>query len=244
MKKLHICKVKVVSEFSDAYSKLPENNDCQSETLENNDCLEDICSESNMYNSESNTHNSENITLEIVPVKKTIITYDNHYISIIMLYTFDTYDTIDTIEMMYIIGNSTLCINNKIVPTYKIEYENGYKFKKFIRDKVLNEFNFKNKDIISIKNINTNENYHNYLVLLNGNKRNSQYKNSALEIDKINYTWSSKLELYEPKNINPEKTEIYLDLSMNYKQEFYFSDETKCNNIDIKDVYKSISYVI
>jgi len=216
--KAYICNVIPVKEFSNLEDTSLEN------TL--NDNLE------------------ENIELDIIPVKKPIINYDNHYISIIIVRPKKLFDKIKNLDFIYFMRLDILTKESHIIPTYKIDYNQGFKFKKSIREKIVNEFNFKNKDILHIKNINTNKNYHNYLVLLDDNKRIDNYKNSSFIKDKSNFCWHSLISLYKPGCYEPSDTEIFIELYENDKINYVFNNEAKNNDILSKDIFKSISCII
>lgn len=226
MQNLQICRVKVVSEFS----------------------VEDCNTMDDMSDINVITKNMENIKLDIEPViENTVVEnpiIDNdHYISIIILYTDSLYNDIDKLDKTYFISNSVLCINNHIIPTYSIEYESGFKFKKFTREKVIDEFGFKNKDILGIKSIGTHNNFHNYLVLLNKNKRLNKYKNSNIAHKSTEYTWHTSLELYQPNRVNPKQEEIYIDISFrdNNKK---LVDISEKNIIKYDSIYRSLIAII
>ena len=224
MKKLHICKVRVVSEFS---NNKPKDND--------------IIIKKNIDNLEDD--NIENITLDIQPIEKDNIKYDEHYMSIVILYTSNLYDNINNTDKLYFISSSILSINSNVIPTYKIEYEPGFKFKKFAREKTVDSFHFRNKDIIAIKNINTNKNYHNYLVLVKNTKRIHNYENNAF-IPKTNkYTWHTSLELYQPRKQNPDNSEVYQDISFQNIDKCV-KDNTGNNKVVLPIIYRALSAIV
>ena len=154
----------------------------------------------------------------------------------------------------YIVGIALLLSKNKEhIFTYEIDLTPEFKYKKFIRDKVKSLFNYKNKDIIGIKAVNLNGNFHNYLVLIQPfSSRNSQYKNQIKDISS-NYTWkqyfefypSKKLKTFEEKPSNETLSSIYNDLSNSEKIiESELSTITHNNSINNKAIYKAISEIL
>ncbi len=218
MQNLQICRVRVVSEFS----------------VEDCNTMSDIS---------LITKDIENIKLDIEPVEENPVINKDHFISIVILYTDSLYNNIDKLDKTYFISNSVLCINNKTIPTYSIKYESGFKFKKFAREKVINEFGFKNKDILGIKNMSTHNNFHNYLVLLNKNKRLNKYKNSNISPKSMEYTWHTSLEIYQPSKVNPKQEEIYIDISFrdNNKR---LVDISEKNIVKYDSIYRSLIAII
>lgn len=223
MPRLRLCKVKVLS---NVYNKNKDN-----EKNTDQDIL-DI------------TGGVENIKLDIVPISKESKSFSQHYVSIVFAVALPLYDNMNDIDKTYFIRTSILSINNRILPTFKIEYEPGFRFKKFVREKAISDFNFKNKDIISIKNINTNDNYHNYLVLLTSSKRIKSYKDSSTVCKTTDYTWHTSLEMFSPLKNDSTLSEIYLILSMNNKFIKYLSDDSLFNKINTCSIYNSISNII
>ena len=150
--------------------------------------------------------------------------------------------------------NSILCLNmlvkrDRIIQTYKITYKTDFKYKKFIRSKVLDDYNYKNKDISIIKSINTYRNYNNYVVVIKKTSvRNKLYDNQINSV-KDTYKWRQLYDFYNPEKMTPELkeptiTDAYDYLSLNSVLKTTFTDSQSINNIDIKDVFKSISLII
>tara|TARA_Y100000385_G_C13086992_1_gene636865 strand:+ start:58 stop:861 length:804 start_codon:yes stop_codon:yes gene_type:complete len=184
---------------------------------------------------EENTHEDETI-------------YENHYISFIILYPM-YFGKPKTTNINSILGLNMLVKRDRIIQTYKIKYKTDFKYKKFIRSKVLDDYNYKNKDISIIKSINTYRNYHNYVVVIKKRSvRNKLYDNQINSI-KDTYKWKQLYDFYNPAKMTPELkeptiTDAYEYLSLNSVLKTTFTDSQSINNIDIKDVFKSISLII
>ena len=179
---------------------------------------------------------------------------DKHYVSFTVATTVNYGFRKCEFIKQYIVGIALLLNKNKEhIFTYDIELTPEFKYKKFIRDKVKALFNYKNKDIIGIKAVNLNANFHNYLVLIQPfSSRNSQYKNQIKDISN-NYTWkqyfefypSKKLKTFEEKPSNETLSSIYNDLSISEKViESELSTITSNNSINNKAIYKAISEIL
>ena len=174
--------------------------------------------------------------------------YEDHYISFIILYPL-YFGEPKTTNINSILGLNMLVKSERIIQTYKIKYKTDFKYKKFIRSKVLDDYNYKNKDISIIKSINTYQNYHNYVVLIKKTSvRNKLYDNQIHSV-KDTYKWKQLYDFYNPAEMTPEIKEptiidAYEYLSINSVLKTTFTDYQSKNNIDIKDVFKSISLII
>ena len=88
--------------------------------------------------------------------------------------------------------------------SYEIDLTPEFKYKKFIRSKVLEDFNYKNKDIFIIKSINNYKNYHNYIVVLkNKSVRHKQYPNMISSVSD-SYKWRQIYGMYNPAKMTPD----------------------------------------
>lgn len=189
--------------------------------------------------SKDNYNEGGNIKLNIDEISKN----DSHYINIIICYLNYIYD-VKTLSKNYLIGCNFLIKNEKIIPSYKIDYEEGFKFKKFIRDSIKKKFKFKNSDILHIKTVNNSKYNHNYLVLIDNNKNNIiKFKNMIHNNDKNEFCWRSIYNIHYPTKKNALKREIFDDLSNNATYKFMFENENK-KKFNICDVYKSLSLII
>ena len=179
---------------------------------------------------------------------------DTHYVSFTVATTVNYGFRKCEFINQYIVGIALLLNKNKEhIFTYEIDVTPEFKYKKFIRDKVKSLFNYKNKDIIGIKAVNLNENFHNYLVLIQPfSSRNSQYKNQISDISS-NYTWKQYFEFYPSKKIktfeeNPSNetlSSIYSELSISDKVIESELSRITCNNsINNKAIYKAISEIL
>ena len=214
------------------------------------ECLENINIGSSFVNPlttipEENT-NEQNTNEQNTNEDETI--YENHYISFIILYPL-YFGEPKTTNINSILGLNMLVKSERIIQTYKIKYKTDFKYKKFIRSKVLDDYNYKNKDISIIKSINTYQNYHNYVVVIKKTSvRNKLYDNQIHSV-KDTYKWKQLYDFYNPVEMTPgikEPTIIdaYEYLSINSVLKTTFTDYQSKNNIDIKDVFKSISLII
>lgn len=191
-------------------------------------------------------NSSENVKLDIFTENKIEntsiedIEYENHYVSFSII-DIKQLNEIKDLDMIYFLISSLLIKNNNTLHTYKIDYEPNYKFKKSIRERVIQDFNFKNKDISTIKSVKRNKNYHYYIVIIEApSKRISQYKNDY-DINKNNFYWKNNLNLYRPCSFSIDNSIVYSNLlSQKFIDYKLYSDE--CDNyITIKDVYKTIA---
>tara|TARA_B100001093_G_scaffold386970_1_gene372935 strand:- start:1021 stop:1827 length:807 start_codon:yes stop_codon:yes gene_type:complete len=216
----------------------------ETNTLLDKSCLKEICKEDLTISSKSQLSNANvNDTLDSEPIK-----YKTHYVSFIILYPFD-YGIVGPPDTNFLIGLNMLIRENKFIPKYKINYTPDFKYKKFIRSKVLEDFNFKNKDIEIIKSVNLYKNYHNYIVVLK--KYSVRHKLYGNEISSVEnkYKWKQTYDLFNPAKMTPKIKQVTLKDAYNYlitnsKLKFQFTDSKLNNLITIKDIYKSITQVI
>ncbi len=208
---------------------------------------EDVLLENNIINDISD--DIENINLED--------NYECHYITFTIISDFynSEFDNNSLINKgMYIYDTVLFHIlveyNDKL-PTFPLlEIDSNFKYKKFIRDKMINEFKFKSSDIKFIKLINNNGLFHNYLIWVSSL---SSYNNTMnmTEISK-DYGWRtfiSFVNLELSKNIPIHKqicdsiqngflNPIHIELRHN------LGKGVLVNNIKINDVleaYKNIN---
>ena len=134
--------------------------------------------------------------------------------------------------------------NKHTLPCYKIEFSPGFKFKKFIRDRLVNQFNFKNKDIQVIKNISTVENYHNYIVYIVPNKRTSQFPLQSSLVTHYATYWCEILGMYTSYLDNPSYSQIYFSLSKNEKSGINFQNGNNKDIIKLSEIYNLMSIVV
>ena len=176
------------------------------------------------------------------------IVYDKHYVSFAILFPFD-YGFSSSSSMNYLMGTNILVKEDRQIASYKIKIEPEFKYKKFIRSKVLEDFNYKNKDILIIKSINTYKNYHNYIVVLkNKSVRHKQYPNTINSVADT-YKWKQIYDMYNPSKMTPEIKDFgakdgYSYLSENSPLKIRFTDNLNTNHVDLKDIYKSIVLVM
>lgn len=213
-------------------------------TLPGKSCLKEICEEDVTVRLESkvSTNNIDN-TFDSQPVK-----YKTHYVSFVVLYPFD-FGIVGPPNTNFLIGLNMLIKDNKFIPKYKISYTPDFKYKKFIRSKVLEDFNFKNKDIEIIKSVNLYKNYHNYIVVLKKHTvRHKLYKNEISSVEN-KYRWKQTYDLFNPTKMTPTIKKVTLKDAYSYfitnsKLKFQFTDSKMENLITMNDIYNSITQII
>ena len=192
----------------------------------------------------------ENISDENTPDKLTTtspIYYNEQFVSFIIMFPFN-FNTRHSSGNKMLIGSNILS-NKNITPTYKIHCTKDFKYKKFVRDKIRSDFNYKNKDISIIKSINVYKNYHNYVVILNNNSiRHKQYPNIINCVDDV-ITWRQLYDCYDPshqscKICDISFKEIYEYLSIHSKLDIYYTDDLHENYISMPNIYNSLKHIV
>ena len=178
------------------------------------------------------------------------IEYEEHYVSFIVLHQLNYGFRKTEQPCNYIIGINILIKGNDIIHNYKISSGN-FKYKKFIRETVRAQMNYKNKDIYLIKSLGVNKNFHNYIVILERySKKHKQYKNVINDIT-ANYKWKSVYDFYPNKELKQYEDEPCNNTLRNVYKYLYknvnnisFTDKSKANNITVKEVYNILKDVI
>ena len=187
------------------------------------------------------------------------IYYDEQFVSFIIMFPFNFNTRHSSCDKMnceskkssgdkMLIGSNILS-NKNIIPTYKIHCTKDFKYKKFVRDKIRSDFNYKNKDISIIKSINVYKNYHNYVVILNNNSiRHKQYPNIINCVDDV-ITWRQLYDCYDPshqscKICDISFKEIYEYLSIHSKLDIYYTDDLHENYISMPNIYNSLKHIV
>ena len=186
------------------------------------------------------------------PHQEESIEYNDHYISFIVLYNFNYGFKKSLYPCNYLIGtNILLNKTNEGLHTYKIDITPEFKYKKFIRDIIRNEFNYKNKDISLIKSMGAYKNYHNYMVILNKySKKHKQFKNIINDISN-NYKWkqvyssypSNRLNKFELDPDNATMKDVYSYLG-NTDDNIIFHNKLKDNTISLNNIYNILTEVV
>lgn len=223
-----------------------DNINIEIESIEETSLNNDISNNDN--DSSESSHNGEIISspikLNIIEKEPAIIEDTQHYITIVPCFHWKvTESAISNLDMKYLIGTNIITFGNDSVITIPFEYSSDIKYKKIVRDNCKSMLGLKNKDILTIKHINNQDNYHNYLILLNRSKKLvDKFKNTLNCVSKTDYLWRTYFGIYTPSKINPSKSEVYSDLS----KDKYIDSSLKMNNrfIDLRTIYSSISYVI
>ena len=178
------------------------------------------------------------------------IEYEDHYVSFIVLHQLNFGFRKTEQPCNYIIGINILIKGNDIIHNYKISSVD-FKYKKFIREQVRAQMNYKNKDICLIKSLGVNKNFHNYIVILERySKKHKQYKNVINDIT-TNYKWKSVYDFYPNKELKQSEDEPCDNTLRNAYNYLYknvnnisFTDKSKANNITVKEVYNILKDVI
>ncbi len=137
------------------------------------------------------------------------------------------------------------------LPTFPLlDIDSNFKYKKFIRDKIVNEFKFKSNDIKFIKLINNNGVFHNYLIWVsNLSSFNNTINMTQLSKDYGWRTFISFVNLELSKNIIIHK-QICDSIQhgflnpINIELKHNLGKGILVNNIKIKDIleaYKNIN---
>ena len=174
--------------------------------------------------------------------------YSKHYVSFAILFPFD-YGISTNPHVNYLLGTNILVKNRNMIRSYEIDLTPEFKYKKFIRSKVLEDFNYKNKDIFIIKSINNYKNYHNYIVVLkNKSVRHKQYPNMISSVSD-SYKWKQIYDMYNPAKMTPDVKDFTVKDGYKYLGEksplnITFTDDKSSNHIDLKDIYKSMVLVM
>ena len=192
-------------------------------------------------------NSEENIKLDISMAQKNdnmeIDNYKTHYISFSLI-TLSGINEINDLDKKYFLISSILVQNTNNIYSYKINYHEGYKFKKNIRENVINNFKFKNKDILTIKSIKKNQNYHYYIVILKSdNKRINQYKNDYDLIEKDKFYWKNNINLYNPITYSTDFSVLYSNLVNQEFINYKLYSKSSFNFITIGDIYRVLALV-
>jgi len=96
-----------------------------------------------------------------------------HYITLCILSDINGFDMKKDFSKMFSINlyqYSLIIRSDDKLPTFAIvEVDENFKYKTYIKSLLLENFGIKNKDIVKIKHMNTNKNFHNYFVRINDN---------------------------------------------------------------------------
>ena len=122
--------------------------------------------------------------------------YGNHYIGLLIIHSISMND----LHNLKWINNNKIYLNNtsiftkkqKYFPLFELDEEiftEDFKYKKYIRKLLEEEYSIKKKHIINIKFHSTYEKVHNYVVILN----------DRLNINK-EYFWNTRLDFYRLDN--------------------------------------------
>ena len=150
------------------------------------------------------------------------------------------------------LNNTSLYINRfNQYPIFKIDselFDKNFKYKKYIRNILNNDFKIKSKYIITIKLVNTQNNLHNYIVVLNNINKLDKGTNILNTNDNL-FHWKTILDMYKPHSyttqnnvynfiLNKSKFIIYPELftNKNTHTEYYIEYNT------ILDILTSVTF--
>ena len=236
-----IIRIKILS---DKKPELIQLLDTKSESKNELDTISVFTEDTNMLSNAYKDSQEHGIKLTIND-KAVDSIYEHEYISITACFHWKvTNDNIDNVDKTYLIGTNIITKLNDNIPIVKIESSSeSIKYKKLVRDNSKKIFGIRNKDIITIKHLNNNANYHNYLILLNKSKKlTSKFKSSINCLDKDTFKWRSYLGIYHPEKVNPTKSEVYTSLSKDVNVSNTLSIDK--SHIKLANIYKCISGVI
>lgn len=182
------------------------------------------------------------------------IEYDKHYVSFIIMYHFNYGFRTTPYTNQCLVGNNFLIKKSNITPCYLIENFKDFKYKKFIREKMLKEFRYKNKSILAIKSIGVYKNFHNYIVLLKPtDKRHNCFK-QLISTTSTDYVWRQLYDYYVPHKLGeyqkeihsktPDINSVYTHLTKTSKLDILFTDVHLENKIKIMDIYLTLIKII
>jgi len=175
------------------------------------------------------------------------IQYDRQFVSFIIMYPFHFNSKYPSTGKK-LIGSNILSTKN-IIPSYEIEYTKDFKYKKFIREKMLTEFKYKNKDISIIKSINVYKNYHNYVVVMNKcSVRHKQYSNN-IHIRSTIISWHQVYDYVDVSKLEAVSgdvlcRELYEYLTTYSKLDYFYTDPLKENYINMKNIYSILACTV
>ena len=217
-----LAKVKIVKEFSKKKYKFSfkktKKKISDSDNLSNNVCI------SVKKKSKVNKKNS-----------------NLHFVSFVICFYEDL--NIDNLKYVYLVNTCLLIKDQNKIPFYEIKVNDKFKYKKFIREKIKEDFKILNKDIEYIKLISNLDNYHNYLVLIkNNSKRIKKYKNFIHCNSRDEYFWRNYFTMFIPEKIDLDMDVIYNNIS-NQKNNYKFICDNQ-QEITLNDIHLSLSLAI
>ena len=161
-----IYKIIRIKILSDKQPELIQLLDTKSESKNELDTISVFTEDTNMLSNAYKDSQEHGIKLTIND-KAVDSIYEHEYISITACFHWKvTNDNIDNVDKTYLIGTNIITKLNDNIPIVKIESSSeSIKYKKLVRDNSKKIFGIRNKDIITIKHLNNNANYHNYLII-------------------------------------------------------------------------------
>jgi len=146
---------------------------------------------------------------------------DTHYIGLIFCNTccINIENITDSKKKIFLNKTQIYCMNNNL-PLIKIpenDFNENFKFKKYIREKLNSDYCIKNRYITLIKLFETYGNYHIYIVML---KNTMCLSNgiSSLNEKSTKFSWNAILDFYykDITNKNPKQKDIIVQIYNNY----------------------------
>jgi len=132
---------------------------------------DDIMNDINDVNDVNNENNEDN-NVEMVSESENENYY--HYVTLCIMSDINGFNIKEDLNTNYFSINmcqySLIIQSDETLPTFAIvEVDENFKYKTYIKSLLLDNFGIKNKDIIKIKHMNTNKNFHNYFIKINDN---------------------------------------------------------------------------
>ena len=147
--------------------------------------------------------------------EKSLISESNHYIGLIILncISMNQLHKIKSPCKVNLYNTSIYTRNLKYYPIFKIDNEildDNFKYKKYIRNLLNDNYLIGKDDIINIKLYNTNCNLHNYIVLIKNKNIDNGISNINFNLHTNRYSWYTRVDFYNVDNdLNLNQKEIY-----------------------------------
>lgn len=183
-----------------------------------------------------------------MPLHKSKIRFNikiHHYIGLIFTHS-------KTIKK-HTINPNALCLNSTALyinrdnqyPVFKIDselFKEGFKYKKYIRHIIKTHFKVKSKYIITIKLVNTLNNLHNYMVVLNNIDKLDKGTTIFNTNDDL-FHWKIQLDIYKPHKYTTQNN-VYSFIQ--YPSTFVIYPELFTNNVfqysDMLDLLTTVDF--
>tara|TARA_Y100000385_G_scaffold151274_1_gene156841 strand:- start:2758 stop:3615 length:858 start_codon:yes stop_codon:yes gene_type:complete len=137
--------------------------------------------------------------------EKLLITDSNHYIGLIILNCIGMNELhkIKSQCNVNLYNTSIYTRNLKYYPLFKIDNEildDNFKYKKYIRNLLSDNYSIEKDDIINIKLYNTNYKLHNYIVLIKNKNIDNGISYINFNLHTNRYSWNTRIDFYNADN--------------------------------------------